>query len=162
MRFRIPTSFWTLITMLSLGTILVILILLTAQNNKLGKQLQSQTQAIQTQTGIIQEQTAITQRYLRCLLLIPSEEFLDKDARVLAIDKCVKDSVLPDAGPGTVPPSSSTTPSSRVVPAETATQQPMALAPPSSEPSSPTPAPEEQGAVEQLLQPVVDLIKDLL
>lgn len=73
------------ITVIALSVMIFVVVLLLAQNRTL--------------TRDIKAQTDINQRYLRCILLIPQEEFKDTEQRVKAIDKCSLESRLPDGQP---------------------------------------------------------------
>lgn len=68
-------------TVLAGAVIALVAVLILAQNRKLGEDIKAQT--------------TINQRFLRCILLIPREQFVSVDDRVKAIDSCVDQSRLP-------------------------------------------------------------------
>lgn len=70
-----------IITVIGVGVIVVVFVALLAQTRTLSEN--------------INNQTLINQRYLRCILLIPPEQFRDAESRVAAIDKCAEESRLP-------------------------------------------------------------------
>lgn len=50
---------------------------------------------IRSLTQDVKSQTTINQKYLRCILLLPPEDFADREKRVVAIDRCAEESTLP-------------------------------------------------------------------
>ena len=42
----------------------------------------------------VKKQTEINQRFLRCLILVPPDEYKDREARIKTVDKCTADSKL--------------------------------------------------------------------
>lgn len=154
-----------IITVIAVGVIALVCVMLLAQNRNLSRE--------------IKDQTAINQRYLRCILLIPSDEFKDVKLRVAAIDKCSRTSQLPNGAPiGQAPnqdgnrtesaPSKETTgtpeeQASRSTPAETVTKS----ANPGQQQAAPQSAPVVQlpkqptlqsSAVDQVLNSVKEIV----
>lgn len=81
MRQPVKEAVFHVITVIGIGVIVVVFVALLAQTRTLSKN--------------INNQTLINQRYLRCILLIPPEQFNDAESRVGAIDKCAEESRLP-------------------------------------------------------------------
>lgn len=72
----------------AIGAILLICVFILAQ-------IREHNIAIQQQQVIIREQTDITQRFIRCLVLIPGSSIRTPRERARAIDACARESRLP-------------------------------------------------------------------
>ncbi len=89
----------------------------------------------------VKEQTIITQRYLRCLLLLPESAFATTESRAEAIDRCARDSFIPEV----VTPQPANQSLSMVIPSElTESQAPAAMPSPQPTPPAPSPPPEPE------------------
>lgn len=154
-----------MVTIVSVAVIVLVGIILLADNRRLSqdvKKISQGTQKLaednQRLSEQIREQTDINQRYLRCILLIPREDFASVETRVEAIDKCARESKLPDGkAVGEQPTtgdatntSESSGPSSSTPSNTSQGQQPTQ----SNQPSSPS----QPSLLDQVTKPLKDLI----
>lgn len=79
-----------IVTVISIGLILLVIIIVLAQNRSLSEE--------------IQQQNKIQQKFLRCLVLIPPDSINTPEQRTQAVDKCVAESRLPDGSTASEPP----------------------------------------------------------
>jgi hypothetical protein len=103
---------------IAIGFIFAISLLLHNQ-----EELQRQGQRLQAQTEQNRKQGQTNQRYIRCIILIPRDEYADRESLAVALDKCGKESVLPPAAQGSKATPSAPAPIANTNPKPQATSQ---------------------------------------
>lgn len=83
-------SFSTLVAAFSIGVLLLMIIVVAAQNRKISNDIRAQNEVIKAQTDI-------NQKFLRCILLIERARFETPEARIAEIDKCTVQSRIPES-----------------------------------------------------------------
>lgn len=82
----VKRSIYNLVIVVSIGIMLFTSVLLLAQVRAIGQQNHQIAHDVKDQTTVIQ-------KYLRCLLLIPQKEYATIETRIVAIDRCVEESI---------------------------------------------------------------------